>query len=158
MLIIHHLYDLPLNCVLTILNVQDSTTREIQSPMPMSVEDSINLMAYIDKVFPLQYPVYDSDEAGGRGWLLSIMMRATAFYHAALALGACYRASHTKSPIIRAAGLVQEGEHLQRAIAQLNGAHQETCMKTRLGLLAAMAQVFFFEAGLHSSRLSERRY
>jgi hypothetical protein len=44
------------------------------------------LMHYLDHVFHLQYPFYDSSDLKGRGWLYSILRRAKSAYHAVLAL------------------------------------------------------------------------
>ena len=48
-------------------------------------DDSILLMHFLDSVFPLQYPMYKPEiSEGERGWLLSLLLRAKSFYHAAL--------------------------------------------------------------------------
>jgi hypothetical protein len=49
------------------------------------MEDGL-LMHYLDHVFHLQYPFYDSSDPKGRGWLFSILRRAKSAYHAVLAL------------------------------------------------------------------------
>lgn len=48
-------------------------------------EDTL-FMYYLDQVFYVQYPFYDSQNRQGRGWLFSILQRVKPAYHAALAL------------------------------------------------------------------------
>jgi hypothetical protein len=49
-------------------------------------------MHYLDHVFPLQFRFYKpSISDGGRGWLLSILIRTKPLYHAALTLAAYHQ-------------------------------------------------------------------
>ncbi|EPE27447.1 Zn2/Cys6 DNA-binding protein [Glarea lozoyensis ATCC 20868] len=58
----------------------------------VSGDESVLLMHYLDIVFYLQYPMYKSSvEDGGRGWVLSSLLRTKPLYHAALALSAYHR-------------------------------------------------------------------
>ncbi|KAH6675756.1 fungal-specific transcription factor domain-containing protein [Halenospora varia] len=56
-----------------------------------NTEDTL-FMHYLDEVFYIQYPFYDSSK-GGRGWLFSILRRVKSAYYAALALSEHYRHS-----------------------------------------------------------------
>jgi hypothetical protein len=50
------------------------------------------LMHYLDYVFPLQFRFYQpSPLEGGRGWLLSILLRTKPLYYAAITLSAFHR-------------------------------------------------------------------
>lgn len=66
----------------------------VRSIPPISADDSVLLMHFLDNVFPLQYPMYKSGILeGGRGWLLTLLLRVKPLYHAALALRAYHRRS-----------------------------------------------------------------
>lgn len=63
------------------------------SVVPEEVDTEL-LMHYLDHVFPLQFPFYrPSVEAGGRGWLLSILTTTKPLYYAAISLAAYHRQS-----------------------------------------------------------------
>jgi hypothetical protein len=49
-------------------------------------------MYYLDYVFPIQFRMYNPTAAeGGRGWLLSLLLRTPPMYHMTLAMSAhCY--------------------------------------------------------------------
>jgi hypothetical protein len=52
------------------------------------------LMHYLDYVFPLQFRFYEASPSnGGRGWLLSILLRTKPLYYAAITLAAYHRES-----------------------------------------------------------------
>ena len=53
----------------------------------------ILFMHYLDQVFHIQYPFYQSPIRQERGWLFSILMRVKSAYHAALALSEHHRHS-----------------------------------------------------------------
>ncbi len=66
--------------------------RESTSDSSPSEDEQNLLMHYLDHVFPLQFRFYDpSISDGGRGWLLSILMRTKPLYHAALTLAAYHQ-------------------------------------------------------------------
>jgi hypothetical protein len=53
-------------------------------------------MHYLDYVFPLQFRFYEASPFdGGRGWLLSILLRTKPLYYAAITLSAYHRQSVT---------------------------------------------------------------
>jgi hypothetical protein len=69
--------------------------RQISIP-PIELQDSEAnlLMHYMDHVFPLQFPLYrPSPSEGGRGWLLSILLRTKPLLHAAVSLAAYHQVS-----------------------------------------------------------------
>ncbi|KAH7131847.1 fungal-specific transcription factor domain-containing protein [Dendryphion nanum] len=125
----------------------ESETKEQYQPKPsISIEDSLDLMSFLDYVFPLQYPMYKpSISDGGRGWLMTTILQSDATYHAALALGACYRGTYANDHTTRAKTLVQQGEHLQITLGMLNRAAHNLCPQTTLSIPITMIQVFFFE-------------
>jgi hypothetical protein len=70
-----------------------STYHEPPTTLGSTLEDEqILLMHYLDHVFVLQFPFYEPTiKEGGRGWLLSILMRTKPLYYAALTLAAYHR-------------------------------------------------------------------
>lgn len=49
-------------------------------------------MHFMDNVFPLQYPMYKPEVIeGGRGWLLSLLLKVKPLYHASIGLSAYHR-------------------------------------------------------------------
>ena len=106
-------------------------------------------MHFLDNVFPLQYLMYKSEVLeGGRGWLLNLLLRSEAFYHASLALSAYHRRSvmlANASHPIQAAALVQQGKHLESCINLTHQAAQRCCPRMGLGILASVIQLVFFE-------------
>ena len=58
------------------------------STAAVSSKESALLMRFLDSVFQKQYPIYASRVLEERGWLLSLILKNKAFYHAALALSA----------------------------------------------------------------------
>ena len=52
------------------------------------------LMHFLDHVFPIEFPFYNpSIFEGGRGWLLSLLMRTRPLYHAALSVSAYHHSA-----------------------------------------------------------------
>jgi hypothetical protein len=89
------------------------------SPIPaISTEESVLLMRFLDNVFPIQYPIYTIEFLEGRGWLLPLILKHKAFYHAALALGA----HHWRITLpeicraVRGAALVEQEKHFEACI------------------------------------------
>ncbi len=117
--------------------------------MSLSADEFILVMHFLDHVFPLQYPMYNPGNLeGGRGWLLSILLRTKPLYHAALALSMYHRrtfilakASHPR----RVATLVQQEKHLEICIKSISQSAQGSCPKSGLGIASAVLQLVFFE-------------
>jgi hypothetical protein len=58
-------------------------------PQALKGREASLLMYYLDCVFPLQFRMYDPTAVeGGRGWLLSLLLRTPPMYHMTLALSA----------------------------------------------------------------------
>lgn len=122
---------------------------KIGPPFFISADDSLLLMHFLDNVFPLQYPMYRPQMwDGGRGWLLGLLLRTPAFYHAALALSAYHRRdalpteiSHPHQIVFR----VQQEQHLEISIKTVNHSSQNSCQNSGLGILASVIQLMFFE-------------
>jgi hypothetical protein len=125
----------------------------------VSGEEPILLMHYLDIVFYLQYPMYKSSVVdGGRGWVLSLLLRTKPLYHAALALSAYHRgavllASQRDGPR-HPGNLVEQEEHLTKFFEEFQRAtnsvgqwveqkHAGDCM----AILSAIVQLVFFEVG-----------
>ncbi|KAI9648582.1 hypothetical protein NHQ30_003219 [Ciborinia camelliae] len=123
------------------------------------------LMHFLDNVFPLQYPMYKPEVAeGGRGWLLSLILKTKPLYHASIGLSAYHRGvvlrgiSHgecTRPSIAR-----QEG-HLAICLTEFQDAirsaqehvyDRSICPESGLTIMACSVQLVFFELfGLRKS-------
>ena len=148
--------------------------QEIETPgtnslfVPLSTiagDESILLMHYLDVVFYLQYPMYKSPVAeGGRGWLLSLLLRTKPLYHAALALSSYHRGAiilasqrnSARDPSI----VVEQEKHLakffeefQRSMKSVGQFVEEKRPGDCMGILACIVQLVFFEVS-HTTPLS----
>ena len=123
-----------------------STTQSILS---ISADESTLLMHFLDNVFPLQYSMYKPVMLeGGRGWLLTVLLRTRALYHAALALSAHYcrtSLSASMSRSFQTTALLQQEQHLRTCLQLLNQSAQYGCPHKDLGMVFAMVQLMFFE-------------
>ncbi|KAK9366157.1 fungal-specific transcription factor domain-containing protein [Lipomyces kononenkoae] len=123
----------------------------------VSADESILLMHFLDNVFPLQYPMYKPGTLdGGRGWLLTLLLRTKPLYHATLAVSAYYRRmtilaeNHQSSPV---AGLIEQEKHLgicltefQRILKSVDqSVRKGYCPSNGLGITALVVQLIFFE-------------
>ncbi|VUC30903.1 unnamed protein product [Clonostachys rosea] len=115
------------------------------------------IMNFIDSVFPLQLPLYKPDAAtGGRGWLLSLLFRTKALYHAVLALGAYHR-STVMSPQGSSEWHTEDKkfqeEHLAICLDIVHESTSGACCKdgSGVGIAAAITQLLFFEASFFPS-------
>ena len=116
------------------------------------------LMHYLDIVFPLQFRFYSPlVSEGGRGWLLSILLRTKPLFHAALSLSA-YHQSSTLPGASETHGnsstLADLDRHYSLTIVELrrhiDGLGLEIglgSMATRVEILACMIQLVSFEVG-----------
>lgn len=138
-----------------------SSTGNCESPShsaiaAVPISEAMLLMHFLDNVFPLQHPMYKPGVTeGGRGWLLSLLLRTKPLYHASLALSSYHRGSvmlateRYKNPCI----LEQQEKHLaicleefQRAIKEVgNWVMLKACPKDTLGLMACVVQLIYFE-------------
>lgn len=117
--------------------------------IPNSPDESILFMHFLDVVFPLQYPMYNPGiQEGGRGWLLTLLLRMKPLYHAALALSAYHCrttmiAKTTKTCSV--ATLIQQEKHLELGVKQFNQFTQNSCPKNGTGILISVIQLMFYE-------------
>ncbi|PVH69572.1 hypothetical protein DL98DRAFT_661621 [Cadophora sp. DSE1049] len=139
-----------------------------ESQMPSCLSCSVNslsnnhqgreatlLMHYLDVVFPLQFRFYRPlVSEGGRGWLLSMLLRTKPLYHAALSLSAYHQSAvythpHTKtsdSILVdlqkhHSLALVELRKHIDRLSLEI-GLSQ---MNTKVEILACMICLISFE-------------
>lgn len=120
------------------------------------ISEAVLLMHFLDNVFPLQHPMYNPGVAeGGRGWLLSLLLRTKPLYHASLALSAYHRGSvmlanqRYKNPCSSA----QQEKHLAICLEEFLQAIKDVgtwvmlkvCPKDSLGLMASVVQLIYFE-------------
>ena len=114
------------------------------------------LMHFLDHVFPRQYPAYKpSLFQGGRGWLLSLLMRTKPLYHAALSLSAYDQQSSLLLPQYRVCNKISwsdlERHHslclqeLRHDIQALGKWLENRCFRSGVGVLASVVQLIFFE-------------
>ena len=113
-------------------------------------------MHFIDTVFPLQYPMYRPNIIeGGRGWLLSLLLRTKPLYHASLALSAYHRGSILLAASrhkCSASSTVDQENHLAICLSEFQQAIKDvgqwvtmSCPSNILGLMACVVQLIFFE-------------
>jgi C6 transcription factor Pro1 len=103
-------------------------------------------MHFLDVVFPLQYPIFKpSGLDGGRGWLLALLLKSSAFYHAALTLSICHRRQMMpagSSSALQAAALIQQETHLGNSIRLMNRSVHGNC---GMDVPITIAHLMFFE-------------
>ncbi|ESZ99031.1 hypothetical protein SBOR_0565 [Sclerotinia borealis F-4128] len=116
------------------------------------------LMHFLDNVFSLQYPMYKPEVAeGGRGWLLSLLLKTKPLYHASIGLSAYHRGvvlrgiSHgacTKPSIAEQEGhlaiCLTEFQDAFR-LAQKSVSDYSICPDNGLEIMACVVQLVFFE-------------
>lgn len=93
---------------------------------------------------------------GGRGWLLTLLLRTESFYHAALALSAYHRRVVILAQVShphQVAALVQQEKHLETCINLVHQSAQNSCPHLGLGVLTSVVQLVFFEVLLNLGRL-----
>jgi hypothetical protein len=145
-------------------STDESADKGSQAPLSwLSViknDEAVLLMHFIDSVFPLQYPMYrPTILEGGRGWLLSLLLRTKPLYHASLALSAYHRGTFlvtaSRHPACRAWSTVEQEKHLaicltgfQQAIKDVGHWVSRACPSNSLGLMACVIQLVFFEVRL----------
>ncbi|KAB8304778.1 hypothetical protein EYC80_004126 [Monilinia laxa] len=123
------------------------------------------LMHFLDNVFPLQYPMYQPDVAeGGRGWLLSLLLKTKPLYHASIGLSAYHRGvvlrEKSRGGCTKPSIAEQEG-HLAICLSEFQDARRSAqisidkssmCPENGLGIMACSVQLVFFELfGVHKS-------
>lgn len=123
-------------------------------------------MYFLDNVFPLQYPMYrPSALEGGRGWLLSLLLRTKPLYHASLGLSAYHRGVvllEAQRNGCRAVNVVQQEKHLAICLKEFREDIEnvgkllkiQTCPKNALGFMACVVQLVFFEVFLSDLPMS----
>ena len=123
-------------------------------------EESRLLMHYLDIVFPLLFRFYNPlVSEGGRGWLLTILLRTKPLFHAALSLSAY----HQKKLLA-----VDTNENISNTLPDLEGHHILTLVelrhhidslktsrgtmtrKTQVEVLACMIHLISFEVSLET--------
>jgi len=124
----------------------------------MDDREATLMMHYLDHVFAIQFPFYTpSSSGGGRGWLLSLLIRTKPLYHAALSLGAFHQQSLFKiGPAKREAqkDILQELEkHHQLTLRELQlfiqhenpSARSSADFSRNVQILACTVQLISFE-------------
>ncbi|KAJ8066603.1 hypothetical protein OCU04_005650 [Sclerotinia nivalis] len=116
------------------------------------------LMHFLDNVFPLQYPMYKPEVAeGGRGWLLSLLLKTKPLYHASIGLSAYHRGVVLREKSYGGCtkpSIAEQESHLaiclnefQNAIrsAQDSADCNSVLPESSLGIMACVVQLVFFE-------------
>jgi hypothetical protein len=121
------------------------------------------LMHFLDYVFPMEFSFYKpSIFEGGRGWLLSLLIRTKPLYHAALSVSAYHHSALYTARNLKCK--MQTWNELQihhtLALKELHEAMQEidrggeegkSYVDGRIDALASIAQMISFEVRLMSS-------
>ncbi|CAD6441708.1 d1d0f868-bc7f-4041-9282-0bd0376a3ad6 [Sclerotinia trifoliorum] len=128
------------------------------STLPPAGGEAALLMHFLDNVFPLQYPIYKPEVAeGGRGWLLSLLLKTKPLYHASIGLSAYHRGvvlrAKSYGGCTKPSIAEQEGHlaiclnEFQNAIrsAQNNTDCGSAVPESSLGIMACVVQLIFFE-------------
>ncbi|KAF2427555.1 hypothetical protein EJ08DRAFT_592791 [Tothia fuscella] len=121
--------------------LESSETRTHLSEFPsfLNAEDSTLLMLFLDHIFPLQFPFYQPDIfEGGRGWLLSLLLRTKPLYHAALALAAFHKRmilSGSLDHTSLVAALIEQEKYLEICIRLMNQPTEGSCPSNGLDTL-----------------------
>jgi hypothetical protein len=129
------------------------------SSMELQDSQANLLMHYLDHVFPLQFQLYNPPISdGGRGWLLSILLRNKALCHAALSLAAYHLASsHCTGPLECGKRYVLEVLEKRRNLAiaelriDLDKFHEEeqaNNLERNVEVLACIVLLITLEVGL----------
>ncbi|KAG5957510.1 hypothetical protein E4U58_005927 [Claviceps cyperi] len=138
--------------------VQDSdsfSTRKC-AIAPITARDSMLLMHFLDQVIPAQYPLYRPQPLdGGRGWLLSLLLRSKSLYHGALALSSYHRLISILAgarPACRALAATRHEHHLESCLRAVRCTMQEMTRANAnfldfdAGTLISVIQLVFSEA------------
>ena len=112
-------------------------------------------MHFLDNVFPLQFCMYKPGVTeGGRGWLLSLLLRSEPYQHAALALSAYHHRSVVRTKTSHSyqnAALITQEAHLEACIKMVHQSAQNGCPNLRLSVLASVVQLVFYEVLLSAT-------
>lgn len=132
----------------------------MKSTLCGDVEDTL-FMYYLDEVFHIQYPFYQSSKRLGRGWLFSILRRVKSAYHASLALSEYHlylTRSHYSNICNVSYNLRAKGGHydlalqeMQLCLAQSHIWSGTTGLIRSVEALTAILQLLFWEVRVLSS-------
>jgi hypothetical protein len=100
-------------------------------------------MHFLDHVFPGQYPMYKPKE--GRGWLLTLLLKAKPFYHASLALSANHRRMVMPPNSNSTTNLLQQEQHFEACLKLLRYGAENQCANGGIAMLAAVIQMMFLD-------------
>lgn len=120
------------------------------------------LMHFVDNVFPLQYPMYKPEVSeGGRGWLLSLLLKTKPLYHASIGLSAYHRGvvlRELTSGGCTKPSIAEQESHLAICLTEfqeaIRSAHdcakdcvygRDICVGSSLAIMACVVQLVFFE-------------
>lgn len=136
----------------------DHVALSTQTTNPSGDTEDALFMYYLDEVFYIQYPFFNSQKKQPRGWLFAILRRVKSAYHAALALSEhqlLLSSSSRNSDI--ASSLIQlrtQNSHYDVAIQEMQVMINDPDASQGRGLLLhsievlmALLQLLFFEVG-----------
>jgi hypothetical protein len=117
--------------------------------IPISMDDSILLMHFLDNVFPLQYPMYTPEVLdGGRGWLLANLLQSKPLYYAVLAISSYHHRMIVLEKLdhpCQIAALIQQEKHLEVCLSLVNHYAKNSCPTNGLGIATCIVQLVFYE-------------
>jgi hypothetical protein len=116
---------------------------------PISMDDSILLMHFLDNVFPLQFPMYRPEVLdGGKGWLLANLLQSKPLYYAALAIGSYHRRMDMLEKLdhsCQISTLIQQEKYLEVCLSLVNHYAKNSCPTHGLGIATCVIQLVFYE-------------
>ncbi|KAF5868962.1 putative c6 transcription protein [Botrytis fragariae] len=139
----------------------ESGNRFFGTPAITSNEAAL-LMHFVDNVFPLQYPMYKPEVSeGGRGWLLSLLLKTKPLYHASIGLSAYHRGvvlRELTSGGCTKPSIAEQESHLAICLTEFQEAirsaqdcakdcvyGRDICVGSSLAIMACVVQLVFFE-------------
>ncbi|KAN0095386.1 Fungal specific transcription factor domain containing protein [Hyaloscypha variabilis] len=131
------------------------TPRPVDYSLPQALKgrEASLLMYYLDYVFPIQFRMYNPTAAeGGRGWLLSLLLRTPPMYHMTLAMSAhCFEMIEVPNGAKerKQASLSQLGsalQNLQQYIRVYSQQKETRSMDDSLKVLGCILQMTAFVA------------
>jgi C6 transcription factor Pro1 len=116
---------------------------------PVSIDDSVLFMHFLDNVFPLQFPMYRPEVLdGGKGWLLANLLQSKPLYYAALAIGSYHRRMIMLEKLdhsCQISTLIQQEKHLEACLSLVNHYAKNSCPPNGLGIATSVVQLVFYE-------------
>ncbi|KAL3421436.1 hypothetical protein PVAG01_07881 [Phlyctema vagabunda] len=106
------------------------------------IEDNL-FMHYLDEVFHLQFPFYNTPNRRPRGWLFSTVKRTKSVYHATLALSQYLLRCTAEASL--SPKLSSKRDHHEMAHRELEASREESKEASTLSRITCILQILFHE-------------